>query len=106
MSKVKTTLTTVLAIVIIVVISVNGYQLSWWLKTDSVNRTSRINQNSYGRQNALTEQILDDIREVEGPNVPEAQKKAITAQICDSAAKLNNSIDLGANAEAFIARNC
>ena len=49
------------AIVLTAGIAVGGYQLNWWLRDQAVNRTAEINQDSYGRQNALVEQILDDI---------------------------------------------
>lgn len=78
----------------------------WWLRGDAVNRNAQIRQDTYGRQNALVEQILDDIREVENPNVPPNQRAAVIDQICDSAAKLTGSIELPNNARNFINGEC
>lgn len=94
------------AAVAIVLLLVGIYLGGWWLTRDSVNRRAEIRQDTYGRQNALVEQILDDIREAEGPNVPPNQRVAIINQLCDSAAKLTGSIELPASAQTFIAREC
>jgi len=77
----------------------------WWLKEYAVNRNAQINQDGYGRQNALVEQILDDIGEAEG-NIPDNQRIAVIDGICDSAAKLTGSIQLPFNAQQFIQENC
>lgn len=42
----------VLAILIVVLVAVGGYQLHWWLRGQEVNRSAQINQQGYGRQNA------------------------------------------------------
>ncbi len=102
----SSTAVVVVTLVLIIAVVVGGYQLGWWLKEDSVNRNAQINQDSYNRQNALVEQILDDIREVEQGGLPDSQRKAIIAQICDSADKLTGTVPVGANAEQFIAVNC
>jgi hypothetical protein len=79
--------------------------LGWWIKEYAVNRNAEIRQDSYGRQNALVEQILDDIAEAES-NIPPAQRVAIIDGICDSEAKLTGSIELPTNAQRFIQENC
>lgn len=100
------TLAVLFAIVVVALVIVGGYQLGWWLKKDAVNRNAKINQDTYGRQNALVEQILDDIKDAETPGIPAGQRIAIVGQICDSANKLTGSIKLTGNAAAFVAREC
>lgn len=104
------TAATILAVVgfvaVIALVGVGGYLGGWWLTEDSVNRQARIDQDSYSRQNALVEQILDDVREAEDPNVPPAQRTAIIDQICDSAAKLTGAIDLPFSTQTFITQEC
>jgi type II secretory pathway component PulM len=99
-------LATIGGLLLCVAIVIGGWQLGWWLKDETVNRNAQILQDSYGRQNALVEQVLDDIREVEAGNLPPQQVIAITAQICDSTAKLTGTIQLPQSAVAFTARNC
>ncbi len=105
-SAAANTLAVLLAIVLIAAVIVGGYQLGWWLKKDAVNRNAKINQDTYGRQNALVEQILDDIKDAETAGIPPQQRVAIIGQICDSANKLTGSIQLTGNAANFVAREC
>lgn len=99
-------LVAIVGIVLIVLVVVGGYLGSWWLKENAVNRDAAIANNGYNRQTALVASILDDIKEVEGPNVPANQRKAIVAQICDNAAQLTGSVTLGYNAQNFISTEC
>lgn len=105
-TAVKAVGATIAGLLLIAAIVVGGYQLGWWLKGNAADRNARINQQTYGRQNALVEQILDDIRDAETPAIPAPQRQAIVAQICDSAAKLTGSIQLPTSAQAFVAREC
>ena len=96
----------VLVAVLIVVIGVGGYLGGWWLREDAVNRTAQINNDSYNRQNALVEQILDDITEAQDPSIVSGQRIAIVSQICDSAGKLTGAISLSFSTEQFISEEC
>lgn len=98
--------TAVAVALIIVVVCVGGYLGIWWITKDSTNRQAEINQNSYQRQNALVEQILDDIDEAESPSVPDNQRLALIDIICDSAAKLTGSIELPRYAQTFVNQEC
>jgi len=93
------------AIVLAMALFVGLFFLGWWINEYAVNRNAEIRQDSYGRQNALVEQILDDIAEAEG-NIPPNQRAAIVDGICDSEAKLTGSIELPLNAQQFIRENC
>jgi hypothetical protein len=97
----------VIALVLLVaVVCVAAYLGVWWLTRDTTDRNARVQQRTYGRQNALVEQILDDIRDAETPGIPAPQRVAIVDQVCDSAAKLTGSIQLPTNAANFIAQEC
>jgi hypothetical protein len=102
----KTTLQVTAGIIFTAGIIIALFFLGWWIKEYSVNRNAEINQDTYGRQNALVEQILDDIPEAEDPAIPTNQRVAIIDGICDSAAKLTGSIELPFNAQAFVTENC
>lgn len=106
MNRTSNVTAALLALALLAALAVGGWQLGWWLKSESVNRNAKIQQDSYGRQNALVEQILDDVAEAQDPNLPASQRAAITDQVCDSAAKLTGSIQLTAGAASFIAANC
>jgi hypothetical protein len=88
------------------VLLVGLYLGGWWLTRDTTDRSARVQQQTYGRQNALVEQILDDIEEAQDPNIPAVQRIAIVDIVCDSAAKLTGSIQLPPNAAAFITEEC
>lgn len=102
----KQTTRTVAVVLAVVLILVLAYLGGWWLTRDSTDRRARVQQQTYGRQNALVEQILDDIREAEGPNVPVNQRQAVVDQICDNAAKLTGSIELSRHAQNFVNQEC
>lgn len=96
----------VCTLLLVVLLGVGAYLGGWWLQEDSVNRNAVITNNGYNRQTALVSSILDDIKEVEGPNVPAAQRRAIIDQICDNAAQLTGTATLGYNAQNFINTEC
>ncbi len=89
-----------------IALSVGIYLGSWWLREDSTDRNAQILQNTYGRQNALVEQILDDIEEANEPNIPDSQREALVDIVCDSYSKLTGSIQLPRYASSFIAQEC
>lgn len=96
----------VLCVLVVCVLVIALYLGVWWLRRENTDRQARVNQRTYGRQNALVEQILDDIAEAENPAIPAAQRVAIVDIVCDSAAKLTGSIALPPNAARFIEQEC
>lgn len=106
MKRSSIALAVVVSIVLVVAIAIGGWQLKWWMRSETVNRNAQINQESFNRQNALIEQILDDIKDAETAGIPAGQRIAIVDQICDSAAKLTGTIQLSPNAQAFINQEC
>jgi hypothetical protein len=102
----RRTLSIIGTVIAVAAICVAAYLGIWWLRHDTTDRGARVQQRTYGRQNALVEQILDDIRDAETPGIPPAQRVAIIDQVCDSAAKLTGSIQLPAHAANFVAQEC
>ncbi len=98
-------LATVAAIAVVIAIVIGGYQLGWWLNKNATNRQAQIYQDSYGRQTALVDSIVDDIKEAEG-NIPANQRIAIVDQICDNAAHLSDETRLPQHAIIFINQEC
>lgn len=99
-------LATLLTLCLVVGLAVGGWKLHWWMAEESTDLSARINQTTYQRQNALVEQIIDDVREASDPALPPAQRTAIVAQICDSASKLTGSIPLTGSTATFVAKEC
>lgn len=95
-----------LALVVVVAVVIAAYFGIWWLRRDVTDREARVQQQTYGRQNALVEQILDDVEEALDPDIPANQRAALTDIICDSAAKLTGSIQLPNFAQNFISEEC
>jgi len=106
MKPVKNTLVIEASVIVLVAVCAGAYLGYWWLTRDVTDRQARVNQQTYGRQNALVEQILDDIREAEAPATPPEQRVAIVNIVCDSYYKLTGSIQLPPSAQAFITKEC
>lgn len=98
--------TVILGVIVTVALLVCLYLGVWWLRRDTTDREAQILQQTYGRQNALVEQILDDIEEAEDPNIPLSQRAALVDIVCDSAAKLTGSIELPNYAQTFVLQEC
>jgi len=107
------------AVVVIAVLtaglSLAAWQLGWFVEEKNTERRGHIDQETYQRQNSLVEAMLDDVREVRSLDVSateapspqlDAQRTAIVSQICDSAAKLNGTIDLDSSTAQFVAVEC
>jgi hypothetical protein len=114
----KVTMIALLSVVALVLITVGGYLGGWWLKEDSTNRNTEIQDSSYGRQTALVDEVLDSANEVARIDVAIAsadtatqeaylsQRAAIVLTMCDSAAKLTGKVPLSASAESLIFQEC
>jgi len=103
---VKAALATIAALATTALLAIGGWQLGWWMQSESVNRNAQINQDSYGRQNALTEAVLRGISQLEDPNLPTVQRTALVNEVCFNAARLTGTIDLPRSAYTFIALEC
>lgn len=98
----------IVALLLLVGVVVVGYQLNWWLRGQEVNRSAKINNESYNRQTGLVTSILDDIKQVDGPNVPTAQRKAVIAEICNNAEQLTAEFryQLSYTTQSFLLKEC
>jgi len=99
-------LATIVTIMLVVGVVVGGYQLGWWLNSQSVNRNARIQQDSYGRQSALTTAVLREATDLQDPNLPPAQRVALVAEFCINASMLTGTIHLPAATQALITKEC
>jgi hypothetical protein len=102
----KSVLKAAVTTVAIAALAVGIYLGGWWLTRDTTDRNARVLQQTYGRQNALVEQILDDIKDAETPGIPPGQRQAIINQICNAAAKLTGTIELPISTTIYITKEC
>lgn len=86
-------------------IAVGGYQLNWWLKEESVNRTAEIRRDSFDRQETLRDELIDQADDLAGLDVQLAnptitddqstalngQREAMRRQLCSLAADITGS---------------
>lgn len=114
----KNALITAGALLLILVAVVGAYQLGWWLEEDRVNREAEIDNDSYARQSALNDQVIDDYRtitdiDVQLSNASEeqakplrAQRQAILNEFCDNYAQLTGTTSLSDSILAYAEREC
>lgn len=57
-------LATILGLVLIVGLAIGGWQLGWFLKSETVNRNAKINRTSYEVQQTYHEKVLSDMDDV------------------------------------------
>lgn len=96
----------VVGVVVVVALAIAGWQLNWFVKSKDVNRNAQILNNSYGRQTALVDAINKELVDAQTPGLPDGQRKAIVAQLCDNAGHLTGTITLSLVAREFIAKEC
>ncbi len=97
-------LAVILGLVILAGVIVGGYQLGWWLRKNEVNRSAKINRQSYEVQQTYREKALDDItgvRELDAQiadpayasDVPQlrAARVALIRETCDAISRLTTS---------------
>lgn len=98
------TLLTVAGLIVVVAVIVGGYQLGWWLTGNAVNRSAKINRQSYDVQQTYLEKARDDIALVRAIDVQiadkrnaddvdqlTAQRTATVTQTCDAISRLTTS---------------
>lgn len=91
----------------------------WWLREDSVNRTSEINNDSYARQNSLAEQVIDLHSEIADLDVRAAgdltdeqkeligtQRAALVTNLCDAYDQTTGTTTIPSDIHAFAAQEC
>lgn len=100
------------------ILAVGAYQLGWWIKEDSVNRTAEIRRDSFERQETLRDELVDqadDIARVDvqltNPTLPDetgaalrGQRAAMVRQLCSLAADITG--DTTPTIDRIIAEEC
>ena len=100
------------------VLAVAVYLGVWWLRKDSVNRTAEINEDSYGRQVALVDEVLDAANDINRVDVaianasPEqagalqGQRQALVETMCDAYGRITGKVNLTPSAQTLITKEC
>lgn len=91
----------------------------WWLREQSVNRNSEINNDSYARQMALSEQIIDLYPQITDLDVRAAgdvtdeqktliltQRAALVTNLCAAYDQTTGTVTLPSDIHAFAAKEC
>lgn len=114
----RTALGTIAAIIVIVAIIVGGYLGGWWLREDAINRDSAINNDSYARQTALQEELIDKYGTVADIDVQlttatdeqagplRAQRTAVLNQFCLAYSQYTGTVSLPDTVYAYAEREC
>jgi hypothetical protein len=95
------------------------YFLGWFLKEQAVNRTSQINNDSYARQSALVEEIIDTHSQVTDLDVRVAgdvtaeqktliltQRAALVTELCAAHGQVVHINNIPANIHSFATQEC
>jgi hypothetical protein len=119
MNKIKKTGAVLLLAALAAAVLVGLYQGGWWLREDGVNRTSRINNDSYARQEALADEIIDlhtqvaDLEVTAAGDVTAEQKTLILTQrtalvrnLCASYDQSTGTTTLPTDIHSFAAQEC
>lgn len=112
METAKNTLLAVLAVIVVVALAIGAWQLGWFVEEKNVDRQTQVNDQSQGRQQALTSKVLRDIetvreidgREDDGTNT--ARREALVESICMDAGQLSGSVTMPTSATNFINSEC
>lgn len=89
MNTVKGFLVTVLVVVALAGISLGGWQLGWWFKTQDTNRQVKLDNRNTGAQTAWRDEVERGIRDYALlSDANPAQKNAVRNQTCDLIGRL------------------
>ena len=109
-----------LVLVILAVVVVGGWLGGWWLKEETTNRNSQINNDSYARQSALADEVIDlhtqitdlDVRAAgDGVNAEQktlilTQRAALVNNLCDAFDQTTGTTTLPTDIYTFTAKEC
>jgi hypothetical protein len=118
MNKIWIAVGSIFAIILIAALSFGAWHLDWFVKEANTNKQAEIYQDSYGRQSALSQAIIDDVSELtdidvaitkadaasKGPLI--AQRKALVDRICSNNTLITGTIELTGNTAVVVAREC
>ncbi len=118
MSVLGKILAVVVGVALLVGLAVGGWQLGWWLKEESTNRTTGIANESLARQQARVDEVLDkaetiadiDVQLVqvtpEQAEVIEAQRAAVVEQFCDAYGGLTGRLTVPTSVDVLASEEC
>jgi hypothetical protein len=112
MDTLKNAAALVLAVLLVIGLCFGGYQLYWAVAKDSTDKRTQVNDQSQGRQQALTTRVLRDIETVreiddrEDDGTSSARREALVESICINAGQLTGSVTIPPSASQFIAVEC
>jgi len=91
----------------------------WWLREESVNRSSEINNDSYARQTSLAEEVIDLHTQIAGLDVRAAgdvtdeqktligtQRAALVTNLCGAYDQTTDTVTIPSDIHAFAAQEC
>lgn len=109
----------ILAVLLVGGFLVASYLGGWWLREDAVNRTSQINNDSYARQSALAEEVIDlhtqvadlDVRLAGDVTDSQAtlintQRAALVVNLCETYDQTTGTTTLPNDIHSFAAQEC
>lgn len=114
----KTVFAVIGGLLLTVLLAVGGWQLGWWMNESGTNRRARINNDSYARQSALVDDVLDKHRTALDIDVQlatatpaqaaplRAQRIAVVAQFCDSFGQIKPTVTVPASVASFASQEC
>lgn len=108
-----------LSLALIAGIVIGGWQLGWWLKTQTVNRNAHLYIHSFGAQVGHVQDIQNDMDGINNIKVEltqvavasdtysalKGQQRALTQDACNYIAMVNVD-NLPTNVQQFAASNC
>lgn len=108
---------TILAVVILGGIVLGGWAAGWWFKEQNTQRQDQVYDQSYGRQQALKDNITKNIALVneitvqiaqspDAADVLSAQRKSVVGMVCADAVKISKSNPLDPEQGKFVDDNC
>lgn len=112
MDTAKAVMAVVGGIIVVAILSVAVWQLGWFVEEKNVDRRTQVDNNSIGRQQALTDAVLRNVTVIRDIDTQEqtpaviAQRKAIVSATCSDYAKLTGSVTLDPSTESFLAQEC
>lgn len=118
MKSLSVVLGVLLAILLLALLAVGGWQLGWWLKEESTNRTTGIANESLARQQARLDEVLDKAETIADIDVqvvlvtPEqakpilAQRAAVVEQFCDAYGGLTGRLTIPTSIDVLASEEC
>lgn len=105
-------------LVLIAALGFGAWHLGWFIEEANVNRSAEVNNDSFARQTALQEEIIDKYRTVADIDVQlstatedqkpalQAQRTAVLNQLCDAYFQSTGRVTIPSHITNYADRNC